>query len=77
MSRNPHKGTDFYDYLKEEGISKEVHARMEKEFGHLMRKEKSGLPEVITPGILFDALEEAENRRASWLEPGKGEETGP
>ena len=34
------------------------------------------LPEVITPGILFDALEEAENRRASWLEPGKGEETG-
>jgi hypothetical protein len=43
MSRNPHKGTDFYDYLKEEGISKEVHARMEKEFGHLMRKEKSGL----------------------------------
>ena len=46
MSRNPHKGTNFYDYLKEEGMSKEVHTLMKKKYGHLMEKEekdKSGL----------------------------------
>lgn len=43
MSKNPHKGTDFYDYLKEEGVSKEVHTLMKKKYGHLIEKDKSGL----------------------------------
>jgi hypothetical protein len=40
MSKNPHEGTDFYDYLKEEGIYKEVHVLMRKKYGHLMEKNK-------------------------------------
>lgn len=43
MSRNPHKGTDFIASLKEDGVYKEVHARMIKEYGHLMEKDKSRL----------------------------------
>ena len=43
MSRNPHEGTDFYDYLKKEGVYKDVHALMRKKYGHLMEKDKPRL----------------------------------
>ena len=46
MSRNPHKGTNFYDYLKEEGMSKEVHTLMKKSMDALWRKRRK-----INPGF--------------------------
>ena len=41
MNKNPHEGTNFYDYLKEEGVYEEVHTRMVKEYGHLIEKDKT------------------------------------
>lgn len=40
MSKNPHKGTSFDDYLREEGIYEETHEHMEKKYGHLMENNK-------------------------------------
>ena len=42
MSKNPHEGTDFYDYLKKEGIYKDARTLMKKKYGPLMKKDKSG-----------------------------------
>ena len=33
MSDNPHKGTNFYDYLKEEGIYEKVSETMRQKYG--------------------------------------------
>lgn len=40
MSKNPHRGTNFIDSLKEDGVYEEVYARMLKDHGHLMEKDK-------------------------------------
>ena len=43
MSKNPHKGTNFYDYLKEEGIYRETHILMQEKYGDLMEKDKTNV----------------------------------
>lgn len=47
MTKNPHRGRDFIDYLKDEGVYKEVRARMMRKYGHLINEEKVGLWEKI------------------------------
>ena len=43
MEHNKHEGTNFFDYLKEEGIYEEVQELATKRYGHLEQKRKVNL----------------------------------
>lgn len=45
---NPHRGSDFVEWLKEEGIYEEVKEQMRKEYGHLLDKKPSLFHRIIS-----------------------------
>ena len=43
MKNNKHDGTNFFDYLKKEGIYEEVEELSEKRYGHLKKENKRNI----------------------------------